>query len=694
MMTRQTKMRGMMISGIKASTSRWIAGMGVLMGLSVLACITSEPQDENNTKNCGSQKRICNPDDPSQIIYRDDCGETRVAQTCTSNKVCATEDPETGMAFSARCVAKCGDERAKKVCDPNDLSAVYYADMCGTITTKATSCSQGLTCIEGKDGADAECQCTPLTTGESLCIRDKQDGNPYTPSYIVTKYSCMLTEYPPEAYEETCEFGSNCFSDPMYNNGQPECARSLKETQKDSLYYNHGCWFPEFVRVKTDLPVDCRCRKVGDGQVGAGVVNPLTGERPGNAINNCLSAATLPNRRPDFHVPIGSGPFYGAFKAGTNLFYGSGFDPAKREMYTLALWTNQTYNKTATLLATNIDTGARRVISGIYPDERSGDQMFGSGHLTERLQGDPQPLTGHNTLRVGPDGQIYTLGVGTTGEGTSRAAEIVRTNPETGARTLVWRSQTEARGDLSATFGQCLTHFPTTSGFYEHLTISARALAVADDGAFYLSFHASRDGDGIIEISKDGKNCRVISKWGGEDFVKLPENIVYPVAPDLGGGFTPQYGHVYGMMVRNGKVYGASIWEDFLSFDIATGDRFNVSPSSQVGGLGKTTMFWDESRQLIWAVGGPDRHIGHVIDERTGRREYIFADTKRAGTPLMKSAYGVYREIDGVLSNAHNLTYGSFVLDPQDPDKAYFMLAAGAVAVMEFSTFNSVIISY
>ncbi len=529
------------------------------------------------------------------------------------------------------------------------------------------------------------------------CTYERGSPSMYKWSRVTARNTCGET-----VVVEECDWGSRCFQNDDYNDGFPECARSISEEAADSPFYDYGCFsFSETVMVKTNLEVDCRCRNLSEGGMGVGFANPMTMERPGNALANCQNLGAL-SLDTEWGVEPGSGPhFWTGYPASGAKWYGGWLDPEEREFYALVLWTNSLHRKSGSIVSYDLDTGARRVVTGIYNDRRMGPINYGSGHLSPNSVSagpDLQPLTGANVMRVTSRETLLTLGVGTTGEGQNRSVEIVETNTATGARTLFWQSETDERHPVDADFGQCLSHQYGTSRVRESLAINSRAFAVGPDDKIYMSFRQTYDGVGIMELSADGSSCRVVGRWGARDF-RLGRDPVVPAPADIGTGFTPTLSPLYGMMVHEGGVYAVNTWGDLIRFDLVTGNRILVSSDDDgFNGIGETTIVYDDTRDYIFAMGTVAPYVGAVIDPVTGRREQIFGDTSLMGTPLMTSRYDVRRSVTSprttTLADANYIGYGPFAIDPDDNDIAWFVMDSGALLKFEFSTFNNYIASY
>lgn len=603
---------------------------------------------------------------------------------------------------------ECKGESDRLVCSSDDPRGLYKSDLCFNPTKKKTTCSPSLPCGEHSVDGEAYCEC-PFT-GATACQLEGPRRSLYEPMIKIKERECNNVRFEPNDLLERCDWGTVCFQEEEFNGGEATCTRSIDAKHADKPYYNHGCGtFSQWIRNPTKLEIDCRCRTVSDGRggnggTGTGFADPnnldlAQGGFPAGPIVNCAS----PTGYMDVEWPIqyGQGPSFNEWfqqnSSGASWFSGV-LDPTSRDMYAIVKWTNPQYIKSATIVAWNIDTRDRRIVSGLYPDRQAGMQAFGSGYDSPQPieapgEGTLQPLTGANIIKLGPDGMLYTWGGG-TGESTSNTREIVKTNPTTGERTLVWRAQTRKTGDLTGQFGQCFK--PDALGDFNSVEYQAQAFEIGPDSTIYLSMRGVREGDGIVTISPDRQTCTVVSRWGGLGHSPGGGATDVPAPDPIGSGDVLQF-PVRGMLLHNGLLYGESNSE-LYSFDLTTGNRVHKSNGGGYKGIGFSNMFWDPSRDVIWAVGRTDSRAGAIISLDTGRSEGVFSDTGLQDfddDAILRSDYSDVRSVSiSMLGNSNVINYGGFILDPQDPDIAYAVLGTGALMQMELSTFNTVVISW
>jgi hypothetical protein len=499
---------------------------------------------------------------------------------------------------------------------------------------------------------------------------------------------------------QMCEYGSSCRQDTRLNNGKATCVRSI--TNKKSPYYNYGCGtYTEHILFPTNLEIDCRCRVTGTGHK---YLNPNDKNTdPMESIINCQNPTNQMKKK--WPVKFGKGPKFDAWRRnGITRWTGGIFRPQTREFFSVIRWSDSSHVYSGSIVAWNIDTKSRRVVTGLYPDRRRGMKDFGSGYLSEGVKkGQPkQPLTGPSIMKWGNDGMIYLL-AGGTGEGTSTRSEIIKINPDTGERSLVWKAQNAKHSPKAdEKYGQC--YRPDGKNPKERgVGTMAMAFEVGPKNEFYLSMHDVRAGDGILKISPDAKTCTPISVWGtAKGHNPGGKQKKAPAYKHVGKGKFIQF-PVKGMLYHEDPEYGPMIYGvskgDIYSFALEDGFRaLETFATGTYKGMGHTRMVYMEKdgRPLIMATGN---HAGsHVVVELgVGTREPLLADTvDNKNDPIFKSAYGVARSVNmnGALGNVNRVTYGGVMIDPKNPDIAYGVLGHGALVQLELSTFNSMIWSY
>lgn len=636
----------------------------------------------------------------------------------------------------------CVPAQAQQVCNPDDPTATYWADACGNLGEVADPCPGIWLCIDGEEGADATCGCADIPS-EGRC--SNEFPGLYGSNLIAPENVCGSVNTDPDDALEICPAGTRC--ETLFD-GPPTCVRSIRPEQASSPYYDYSCGgFTSWLEHPTNLGADCRCRFIGDIGVdpqdvpGDGdVCDPVQDLNRNGVIMNCTMASRWAEE--PWPLDYGSGQSFRAFRDNTAIsgdFMGGVWLPDTRELVAVMLWTRPEFGDTGAVVAFQVDTGDRRIISGVYPDPdlarapgavrfdsflstlatAEGAEAaypdpddpdvasldipfghFGSGYLNRsRLTSQPylQPLSGASVVRLGPDGMLY-VGGAQTGQGSAKWYEIVRVDPSTGHRELVWKSQFYANqnnqsGEIDTTYGQCFRHGFETY-YRQSVEITNHSLIVASDGSFYVGFDDPRMGSGLLNISADGATCTFASRFGATE---RDTDGVPLLPPDIGGGYTPSNPDwFYGGVEHDGQLYFVRQFQnELVSFDPVTGDRTLVSepPGNAYGGIGYMNMWWDPTRQLMATVGSTVVNAGAWIDITTGERQSMFSDG--AGASLVHSVYPEHRDLTVSMLGAGNGFYrGAAWLDPQDPDLLYMMPEPAAMGVMELSTFNAMILSW
>lgn len=568
----------------------------------------------------------------------------------------------------------------------------------------------------GGCGSDSSSKPTPTNNNENnsvapakketRCVYGKM-SNLYEKSYVA------YTSSPKEVLED-CGFGTMCIADSKIKEGKPHCARSVEN--KESVYRDFSCTFIDFLRYPTKLEIDCRCRRVGDGQGGAGGtghgfadpnnIDIENGGRPGGSIVNCVNPNTQLTK--EWPIEYGTGPHFNAWfkqsSSGSSWFSGV-FKKSSREMFAVVKWSNPKYSNSSTIVAWNIDTNVRRVVSGLYPDPKTGQIEYGSGYMSPapRPKKTKQILTGLAMMKLGKDGMLYVFGGG-TGQGSGSQRHIIQVDPDTGKRTLVWEAMDkDTTGDISDKYGQCFR----PDAFHpkrESVGLVAQGFEVGSDGEFYLSMHDVRAGEGILKISADGKSCTPISVWGSaKGHVPGGGTTAVPAYTHVGKGKNDMQFPIHGLLYYDDPKRGAVIFgehnSDLVSFNVGNGFRTLESHADATyGGMGYSNMFFEErdGHRLVWAVGTIARFVGTVVDLDTGHRESVFGDSTDYKKTILQSNYGVARSVTmgTMLSESHYIGFGGFIIDPDNLDIAYFVMKNGGLGKLELSTFNNFTYSY
>lgn len=639
------------------SVIKWLDSCGVEKA-STLPCGTGYQCDDTGAEpvckqvnTCGGDtSTVCDKDDLSNVYWVDKCGKlTGNTYPCG---VASCDD--SGGEATCTVLKTCADTKLRK-CDPANPANVLLTNACGDDLGIFKTCANGNLCTEGTPGA-ATCGCIPT---DNLTCFGKHFL--YEPSGTKKMDSCGN---PSGAVVTTCANGEICAYEDVDNQKDPICTTSLND--KSSPMYHRGCSFIDYVHYKTDLEVDCRCRRQ------AATKNDITSyDMGGNQACQPQSASFADG------WTMGTGPH---FRHLLHNFQGGGvYSAATNEIFATMQYTDPSYQGAGMVIAYNITTGARRIVSGRYPDEATGYQMFGSGYESKRSVGtqlfEDTTLPGAWDLEQGTDGKLYVWGSQTGNK------EITRVDPTTGARSLVWMQELEGATAASA-FGQCYSGRAkaTFLGGFSPVQLEDHAFAMGPDGSFYLGFrNQGSEGNGIVKISPDGKSCTVLSRWNG-------------TMGEVGTGISPQYSNLEGFGIHAGKLYATlQIGKKLLSIDITTGARTVIPnpPGSVESTTGQSTMFWDSTRNLLVTGGGVQSYLGVVVDVTTGKRQAVFLT---APGEMIESAPPWETGAHGAIDNANYQGYGALVMDPVNNDHLYMVIKWGLLKY-EMSTGNSYVMS-
>jgi hypothetical protein len=402
---------------------------------------------------------------------------------------------------------------------------------------------------------------------------------------------------------------------------EPAAGSSLKDPS--SPYADRSCPLVQYVEHKTALPADCRCG---------------TNRAPSNGIDACKRPYDVMKKG----IVLGDGPsfasYYNAHISG--LFV----DKAKDQVVASVYWDGSS-NAKGLVVAYNRKTWARTFISGEYKDA-SGVKEIGKG----------PKLTHPFAIEPGKDGKWYVLTY------KPQTLEIVRVDPTTGDRTLVWRS-----GDKA--YGQCPSGTPDSKT--ESATMvqyTPDGLAIDDKGGFILGYsNSARDGVGLVRISGDGSQCEYVTMSGTRK-----DNLTK-------GSGTAMRGRVQGVELHEGKLLAFTTLEKALwAIDPTTGDRTIVTKPP----LGERHIVWDAKRSVLWTAGFLNSVTLGAMDYAPNAKPMnVFSDGGKVRPWFPLSAEGPLR--------VNSLNYGPVAIDP---DTHHLYLGHDSIGLVEFEpeTGNSI----
>lgn len=330
-------------------------------------------------------------------------------------------------------------------------------------------------------------------------------------------------------------------------------ANELSLTDPNAPYADRSCPLAHQIRHKTSLPADCRC---GTNRSNTGGISVC--QRPYEVARN-------------MGIHLGEGPSFANYY---NAHLTGGFiDYDNNELIASVQWGAGAESK-GLVLAYNLADWSRRFISGDAEDEY-GPHVIAEGPAFFTLK-DIQP---------GKDGAWYGFShEQAKGGGVLR---IIRVEPNTGERRLVWQGRSPDYGQCPS--GRKVVRQPRQQ--YVQYTQEAFAVDPAD-GSFLVSFNNLKmGGTGIARISPDGARCEFVTLSGRRD-----DGLT------KGRGFELR-GPMLGLYLHNGKIYTHSAGEKtFYEIDPATGNRKALTRRAPKPPAWRHVV-WDEQRKVFWVSG-------------------------------------------------------------------------------------------
>jgi hypothetical protein len=576
-------------------------------------CDASEACDifANNTPECGPASCSGN----TRFCFEGDVWSCSGGNPTGINDVCGASEQcllVSGVYQCATVVCTPGETRCTASDDIEECNAS------GTGYQPATNCTNTEVCVEG--GGSATC-----VDGSINC----------QPGYRYNGVSCADID---ECAEGTSQCAAICQNTP----GSFDCVSSVSDTS--SPYWSESCPLSQQLSTPTNLIADCRCSTNAS----------LTG-----GLSLCWRPYEVTQRAPQDDFGAGVRP---ASHPQVKIL-GGFFDNSAREIVAVVDWSGSQDPDAGFIMAFDVDTQDRRVISGRYIDNTGASVTKGQGPAFADVK---------DVLR-GSTGDLFVL------QGTLTRTEVLRVNATTGDRTLAW-----ARDD--ANFGQCDNGRDGNS-----VQVRPEGFALGAGGEFYMSFSNTGlvgEGIGVIEISSDGTMCDVVTRSGAG-----PQNGFS--GQDVGTGSAFTSGTLRGFALRNGELYALNNFDHTMyAIDLSNGNRrreTSANSSSTMGtgptnsgGLGHRWAKWDNTRNVWWTVGrlGDTQLI--LVEPGTGDRHDLYC-------PGGSSTFAGAACVEGSLAAGLSLNYGGFWFDPADSDIVYFAHDAMGIVKYEVSTGNSIV---
>jgi hypothetical protein len=281
-------------------------------------------------------------------------------------------------------------------------------------------------------------------------------------------------------------------------------------------------------------------------------------------------------------VRVGEGPSYADQ---FNIeFLGGYLAPREGTDGTLyvALGFGNSQERSGAVVAVDVATGDRRVVSGVAPD----GSTVGAGPAFGTV----------NDVQQGPDGNLYAW----VRQTLPAEQELVRIDPTTGDRSLLWKGR--ADGSPQCPSSDDPSDIP--------LQVTDSGFAVGPDGSFYLPFANPTQGRGILRLPSDVSRCEVFTGTG---------------TPFASRGTGPEMGgFVQGFTLRDGILYAFTTQpKQFLAIDTNTGDRLLLYEPSGITPP-ESWAAYDKQRDVWWLAGFMNSVSIEAVDLINGQRTNIF----------------------------------------------------------------------
>lgn len=361
----------------------------------------------------------------------------------------------------------------------------------------------------------------------------------------------------------------SCVSD--FNNSCVWCAGACQVSpanKDDGKWCEYGyadettpdvCKF-EGAQEKTSLPIDCRSAKNSDDP-------------------RCKATGT-----------VGTGPL---FPTGLGYLGGGFIDTAKNRLVLGAYYNNSNTDfRHGAVVAVDLTTGNRTLISATYVDGQQSDVAVGSG----------ADLSGVVDVKPSPDGKTLYAATGYAG---NKAVGIFTVDPTTGARDVIYDQTTT----------KCM-FAGVNWALIDVVGAPGTGIAVGPDGTLYVATADSANGNGIATFKPSTKTCAILSMGSQMTAYKK------------GTGPIPY--NVYDGLNLVGNTLYAEAMDEVHAIDITTGNRTLVSAPRSSPAVGTGPDFSDgyltvENATTLIASGpstinGHEFHTYTEVDIASGNR--------------------------------------------------------------------------
>ncbi|TNF32886.1 MAG: hypothetical protein EP329_09075 [Deltaproteobacteria bacterium] len=417
----------------------------------------------------------------------------------------------------------------------------------------------------------------------------------------------------------------------------PTCVSSISDLSSPWAATDANCDFVQYWSNPTDFPIDCRCP---DASLEDRCVRPYN-----------LPAATS----------FGDGPRVRDLATTVHLYNGPIIG---REWFVPAGWS--TFNKPdqTIIFAIDIDTGARRRVSGAYVDPQLGTTVLGAG---------PE-LVNVLDMKLGGDGQLYAMG----GRSDIAPPKVWRIDPATGDRTLLFDEETADEATLCPN-GSTLAGRKTVQMVPEGWAMDA-------DGHHYFAVIGT-PGPSIVRMAPDFSSCSYLTRVTDTPSTTLTDNV--------GTGYDIVQFDFRAFEIAGGSLFAVSDTK-LIEVSLADGHRTLRSNAKEVGGLGAGPINaeglghrwsrWDAERDVLWTVGLSGGSLAVVVDLDSG---------DRTAWPCWHPTLGLRAACDnvGIALVPGPLNFGGFAIDPAPPHDLVFAHDMFSIVRYEVKTGNAYILS-
>lgn len=528
------------------------------------------------------------------------CGENARCQLYAAGAVCECNLNYTGDGYTCTPNERppsCDDV----TCGANAQCRLYAAGP--VCECNANYTGDGQTCTPTSSPCSPDCGAHATCGAGNVCACDA--------GYFGNGYSC----YPEETVTGRCTLeGSTitCQCNPGYHHRHPldtacsdidecelpdqgGCTAWCTNTEGGSLcrstvadetspYWSYSC-NPDFSHNagQTQLIADCRC---GENRLAGGDLGLC--QRPSSAVG--------------YGFTYGSGPRVADIERNLPRVPTAVMDQVTRKIYLGIGYTSPTDSYTGAIMEVDADTGDRRIVAGLWPDEFGGT-VHGSGFSPY--------LPEVQNLAFGPDGYLYAWT-----RNVENNAQILRVDRDTGAMTRIWAEHLVLKPQLNdPAHAQCSNGAPDGRTWVQ---IHERGFAIEPSGDFLLSAMASGTAAdispiGIVRIAKDGSKCTWVRRASAGSRNAF-------AGQDVGSGAAPQAGipfRSFGWV--KGKLWAIDNFNKLYELDPANDWRTRNFDS----GLADDWIVYDAARDVTWLAGsggGSNNIVAYHFDEQPANR--------------------------------------------------------------------------